>query len=60
MNREAVMLKNLWDVIEVVKSSFDDWNNTLWQDINVDQMELDCKKFVKVEKFLSECDSCEY
>ena len=31
-----------------VKSSFDDWNTTLWCDINVEQMEMDCKKFVKV------------
>ena len=44
------MLKSLWDTIDLVKHSFNDWNSTLWCDINVDQMELDCKKFVKVEK----------
>lgn len=48
--REVVMLKTLWDVIEVVKSSFNDWNTTKWQCINVEQMELDCKKFVKVRE----------
>ena len=42
------MLKSLWDVITLVKSSFEDWNTTLWCDINVEQMEMDCKKFVKV------------
>lgn len=42
------MLKSLWDMITLVKSSFDDWNTTLWSDINVEQMETDCKKFVKV------------
>lgn len=42
------MLKSLWDMTELVKSSFSDWNTTLWKDINVEQMELDCKKFVKV------------
>lgn len=42
------MLKSLWDMITLVKSSFEDWNTTLWSDINVEQMEMDCKKFVKV------------
>ncbi len=42
------MLKNLWDTIGLVKSSFAEWNTTLWKDINVEQMEMDCKKFVKV------------
>ena len=46
--REVVMLKSLWDVIALVKSSFGDWNTTLWRDINVENMEMDCKKFVKV------------
>ena len=47
--REVVMLKSLWDMIMLVKSSFSDWNTTLWCDINVEQMEMDCKKFVKVQ-----------
>jgi len=42
------MLKTLWDVISLVQSSFADWNTTLWKDINVENMEMDCKKFVKV------------
>ena len=42
------MLESLWDVIALVKSSFADWNTTLWRDINVENMEMDCKKFVKV------------
>ena len=46
--REVMLLKSLWDVITLVKSSFEDWNTTLWSDINVEQMEMDCKKFVKV------------
>ena len=41
------MLKSLWDTIDLVKHSFSNWNTTLWRDINVDQMEQDCKKFVK-------------
>ena len=49
------MLKSLWDMITLVKSSFDDWNTTLWSDINVEQMEMDCKKFVKVMLFKVSC-----
>ena len=45
--KEICMLKNLWDMIELVRSSFADWNTTLWSDINVENMEMDCKKFVK-------------
>eukprot|EP00731_Ephydatia_muelleri_P037632 Em0524g1a len=41
------MLKSLWDMVELVTSSFNDWNSTLWKDINVEQMDMDCKKFVK-------------
>ena len=46
--REVQLLKTLWDVITLVRSSFDDWNTTLWSDINVENMEMECKKFVKV------------
>ena len=45
--RDVVMLKTLWDTIVLVQSSFRDWNTTLWRDINVEQMDMDCKKFVK-------------
>lgn len=45
--KEICMLKTLWDQIELVKSSFENWNTTLWSDINVENMEIDCKKFVK-------------
>lgn len=45
--KEICMLKTLWDQIELVRSSFLDWNTTLWSDINVENMEIHCKKFVK-------------
>lgn len=52
--REIGLLKGLWDMIMIIKSSFEDWNTTLWKDINVENMEMDCKKFVKVSTwFLS-------
>jgi dynein heavy chain len=45
--KEICMLKVLWDQIELVRNSFSEWNKTLWKDINVENMEMDCKKFVK-------------
>lgn len=45
--KELVLLKTLWDYIIVVESSFDDWKTTQWKDINVEQMDIDCKKFSK-------------
>ena len=41
------LLKTLWDMITIVNASIDDWKTTLWQEINVEQMEMDCKKFAK-------------
>lgn len=45
--KEICMLKTLWDQVELVRSSFENWNTTLWSDINVENMEIECKKFVK-------------
>lgn len=45
--KELLLLKQLWDFIYIVRTSFNDWMTTLWQDINVDQMDMDCKKFAK-------------
>ncbi|KAI8492613.1 Dynein heavy chain 9, axonemal, partial [Branchiostoma belcheri] len=45
--KEIKMLKTLWDMIILVLTSTDDWKTTLWKDINVEQMEMDSKKFAK-------------
>lgn len=45
--KELALLKTLWDYVFVVRSSFDDWKTTPWKEINVDQMDIDCKKFAK-------------
>lgn len=44
---QVVLLKSLWDMISLVKTSIDDWKKTRWQNIDVEQMELDCRKFAK-------------
>ena len=45
--KEVCMLKTLWDMIYLVVGSIEDWKYTLWKDINVENMEMECKKFVK-------------
>lgn len=45
--KEVCILKELWDMISVVNSSMNDWEATKWKDINVENMELECKKFAK-------------
>lgn len=45
--RDIVMLKSLWDYIFNVRASIDDWKTTLWKDINVEQMDVDCRRFSK-------------
>lgn len=45
--REIVLLKNLWDYVYIITTSINDWKTTPWKEINVEQMEMDCKKFAK-------------
>ena len=35
---DLVLLKNLWDAIGLCMSTFADWNTTLWEKINTDEM----------------------
>ncbi|XP_055971730.1 dynein axonemal heavy chain 17 [Sorex fumeus] len=46
-HRETCLLKELWDMIFTVNTSIEDWKTTQWKDINVEQMDIDCKKFAK-------------
>ncbi|OCT60754.1 dynein heavy chain 9, axonemal isoform X2 [Xenopus laevis] len=45
--KEVCLLKELWDMIFLVKSSMNDWQTTRWREINVENMDLECKKFAK-------------
>lgn len=42
-----VLLKELWDMITMVESSMAAWSTTPWREINVEDMELQCKRFAK-------------
>ena len=45
--KENRMLKQLWDNIFLVRTSIDEWKTTPWSDIDVENMDMECKKFSK-------------
>uniref|UniRef100_A0A8C0HXD6 Dynein axonemal heavy chain 11 n=1 Tax=Balaenoptera musculus TaxID=9771 RepID=A0A8C0HXD6_BALMU len=45
--REITLLKGLWDVIIYVKRSIDNWTKTQWRQINVEQMDVELRRFAK-------------
>ncbi|XP_034427398.1 dynein heavy chain 9, axonemal-like [Hippoglossus hippoglossus] len=49
---EVGMLKKLWDMITMVESSIAEWTTTLWREIQVEEMEQECKRFAKETRCL--------
>lgn len=45
--RELRLLKNLWDYVNIVASSLDEWKTTFWRKIDVEGMEQECKKLIR-------------
>ncbi|XP_068084396.1 dynein beta chain, ciliary [Anabrus simplex] len=45
--KELRMLKQLWDYVYIVQSCVDDWKTTPWRKIDVENMDIECKKFAK-------------
>ena len=45
--KEACRLKELWDTIGLVTSSIHAWEATRWKDIDVEAMDLECKRFAR-------------
>jgi dynein heavy chain len=41
---DLVLLKNLWDIIGLVKDTFLDWNSTLWDKIDTDELLMRVKE----------------
>jgi len=39
--------KQLWDFVNMVKSSIDLWKSTLWKDIDSEFMDMELKRFAK-------------
>ncbi|XP_061247082.1 dynein axonemal heavy chain 9 isoform X2 [Bos javanicus] len=45
--KEACRLKELWDTIGLVTSSIHAWEASRWKDIDVEAMDLECKRFAR-------------
>ncbi|MEE6466363.1 hypothetical protein FKM82_006924 [Ascaphus truei] len=45
--QEIQLLKELWDMICNVRSSIADWVKTQWRQINVEQMDVELRRFAK-------------
>jgi dynein heavy chain len=45
--KELKMLKQLWDYVNIVRSSIEGWKITPWRKIDVENMDIECKKFSK-------------
>uniref|UniRef100_A0A4W3JPZ5 Dynein axonemal heavy chain 11 n=1 Tax=Callorhinchus milii TaxID=7868 RepID=A0A4W3JPZ5_CALMI len=50
--RDIGLLKALWDIIIFVRSSINDWTKTQWRQINVEQMEVELRRFAKEIRML--------
>lgn len=44
---ENKLLKQIWDMISVIKTQFGDWKKTLWDDIDTDNLQAQCKQLMK-------------
>uniref|UniRef100_A0A3B4DVC9 Dynein, axonemal, heavy polypeptide 9 like n=1 Tax=Pygocentrus nattereri TaxID=42514 RepID=A0A3B4DVC9_PYGNA len=49
---DLILLKAVWDMVMFVKSSISDWTKTPWKEINVEQMDMELRRFAKEMKTL--------
>ncbi|KAK7067107.1 hypothetical protein SK128_011277 [Halocaridina rubra] len=45
--KELRMLKQLWDHISLVRCCVENWKTTPWREVDVENMDIECKKFAK-------------
>ncbi|NWR24818.1 DYH17 protein, partial [Emberiza fucata] len=45
--KELRLLKDLWDMVTLVNLSIASWKTTKWAELNVEDMDIECKKFAK-------------
>ncbi|XP_066247509.1 dynein beta chain, ciliary [Euwallacea similis] len=50
--RDLKLLKQLWDYATIVHSCVNDWKTTPWRKIDVENMDIECKKFAKEIRML--------
>uniref|UniRef100_G3PRS5 Dynein axonemal heavy chain 11 n=1 Tax=Gasterosteus aculeatus TaxID=69293 RepID=G3PRS5_GASAC len=44
---DIILVKAVWDMIIFVKTSIEDWTKTPWKEINVEQMDMELRRFAK-------------
>jgi dynein heavy chain len=52
MRANLVLTKKLWDLCNIVQTTLEEWQGTLWDDINVGSMEEEAKTLAKTIKGL--------
>uniref|UniRef100_A0A8C9NDF6 Dynein axonemal heavy chain 17 n=1 Tax=Serinus canaria TaxID=9135 RepID=A0A8C9NDF6_SERCA len=45
--KELRLLKDLWDMVNLVNMNIASWKTTKWAELNVEDMDIECKKFAK-------------
>ncbi|KAM7035687.1 dynein axonemal heavy chain 17 [Acridotheres tristis] len=45
--KELRLLKELWDMVTLVNLNIATWKTTRWADLNVEDMDIECKKYAK-------------
>lgn len=45
-------LQQLWDYVHIVHTCVNDWKTTPWRKIDVENMDIECKKFAKEIRML--------
>ncbi|KAK2822251.1 hypothetical protein Q5P01_022316 [Channa striata] len=49
---DIMLVKAVWDMVIFVKTSIEDWTKTPWKEINVEQMDMELRRFAKEMKML--------
>uniref|UniRef100_A0A3B5A740 Dynein axonemal heavy chain 11 n=1 Tax=Stegastes partitus TaxID=144197 RepID=A0A3B5A740_9TELE len=49
---DIILVKAVWDMVIFVQTSIQDWTKTPWKEINVEQMDMELRRFAKEMKML--------
>ncbi|KAF7661524.1 hypothetical protein LDENG_00258930 [Lucifuga dentata] len=49
---DIILVKAVWDMVIFVKTCIEDWTKTPWKEINVEQMDMELRRFAKEMKML--------
>ncbi|KAK5608169.1 hypothetical protein CRENBAI_003200 [Crenichthys baileyi] len=49
---DIILVKAVWDMIIFIKTSIEEWTKTPWKEINVEQMDMELRRFAKEMKVL--------